>query len=130
MKIRVIALISAFALLLASLCGCVPVAGTSPAEVENVKWVTPDYSFRFNTADDCRGNYTYNGTKYNIQAAFEGGRITVTDLDKNQELFSGDWKYEDTDYLFVYNIVYNTADYGELENNFSEFYRLNQEALS
>ena len=129
MKIRVIALISAMALLIASLYGCVPVAGTSPAQAENVKWVTPDYSFRFNTADDCKGNFNYKDVKYNIQVKFDGSHVSVMDADKNKELFNGEWMYEDGDHLYIHTVMYNTADYEEFKTNYSEFYRLNQEKL-
>lgn len=122
----IIALLMAVSVLL---CGCTPVFDKSPDEYEGVKWVTPDYSFRFNPSNDCKGNFNYKETKYNIQATFDGSRITVTDTDKNQELFNGDWTYEDGDYLYVYNISYNTSAYEELKHNFSEFFRLNQEAL-
>ena len=125
--------ICAAAAVLLTLCvvlgGCAPAYDKAPNEYEGVKWVTPDYSFRFNPSDDCKGNYNYKDTKYNIMVEFENSRFTVTDTDKDQELFYGDWKYEDGDYRFMYNIVYNTADYEDFESNFSEFYRLNQEAI-
>ena len=111
------------------LSGCAPAYDKSPDKFEGVKWVTPDYSFRFNPSDDCKGNYTYNETKYMIQVKFDGSRFTVTDTGANKELFNGDWLYEDGEHLYVYNIAYNTADYEEFKTNYSEFYRLNQEKL-
>lgn len=127
---RIICITIAFLLVLGTvLAGCAPRYDKTPAEYEGVKWVTPDYSFRFNPTDDCKGNYTYNGTKYNIRVEFANSMFTVTDTDKDQELFNGDWAYEDGDHLFVYNISYNTDDYEELENDYSEFYRLNQEKI-
>ena len=111
------------------LSGCAPAYDKSPDKFEDVKWVTPDYSFRFNPSDDCKGNYTFNETKYTVQVKFDGSRFTVTDTGANKELFNGDWLYEDGDKLYVYNIAYNTADYEEFKTNYSEFYRLNQEKL-
>lgn len=121
-----LALITLLALILG---GCAPAYDKSPAEYEGVRWVTPDYSFRFNPSDECRGNFTVNGTKYNIQVEFDGSSLSVIDTDKDKELFYGDWQYEDGDYLFVHTIVYNTEEYEELKNYYAEFFRLNQEKL-
>lgn len=128
---KLICLLIAFLLVIGTvLCGCSPAFDKTPAEYEDVKWVTPDYSFRFNTADDCKGNYNFSDKKYSIQVEFDNTRIIVNDIDKGEELFSGLWSYEDKDYLFVYDIQYNTSEYEEFENNYSEFYRLHQEKLS
>ena len=127
---RLICLTFAFLLVLGTvLAGCAQKYDKTPAEFENIKWVTPDYSFRFNPSDDCKGNYNYKDTKYNIKVEFESSRFSVKDLDKDKELFYGDWSYEDKDYLFMSNIVFNKDDYEDFESNLNAFYRLNQEAL-
>ena len=106
MKRILSAALAAVILLSLVLCGCAPAFDKTPAEYEKVKWVTPDYSFRFNTADDCKGNFNYKDVKYNIQVM-----------------------YEDGDHLYIHTVMYNTADYEEFKTNYSEFYRLNQEKL-
>lgn len=111
------------------LAGCAPKFDKTPAEYEDIKWVTPDYSFRFNPSDDCKGNYNFKDKKYNIKVEFENSRFSVKDLDNDKELFYGDWSYEDKDYLFMSNIVFNKDDYEDFESNLNAFYRLNQEAL-
>ena len=129
MKRILSAALAAVILLSLVLCGCAPAFDKTPAEYENVKWVTPDYSFRFNTADDCKGNFNYKDVKYNIQVKFDGSHVSVMDADKNKELFNGEWMYEDGDHLYIHTVMYNTADYEEFKTNYSEFYRLNQEKL-
>ena len=113
----------------AVLGGCAPAFDKSPDKYSGIKWVTPDYSFRFNPSDDCKGNYNFNGTKYNIQVKFDGSHVSVTDADKNKELFYGDWLYEDDKHLYIHSITVNTDDFEELKENYSEFYRLNQEKI-
>ena len=112
------------------LVGCTPSSGKSPAEYEGVKWVTSDYSFRFNPEDECKGNYNYNDVKYNIKVEFSGTKISVKDTgNDDKELFNGEWMYEDGDYLYIHSINYNTSDYEAFEKNFHAFYRLHQEKL-
>lgn len=109
--------------------GCTPVYDKSPDQYSKIKWVSPDYSFRFNPSDDCKGNYNYKDTKYNIKVEFQNSALTVTDTDKNKQLFFADWTYEDGEKLYIYNITFNTKDYKELEDNYAEFVRLHQEKL-
>ena len=127
-KLICIALAMMFALSL-MLVGCTPASKKSPAEYEGVKWVTPDYSFRFNPEDECKGNYNYNDKKYNIKVEFSGTKISVKDTDTDKELFDGEWMYEDGDYLYIHSIKFNTSDYEEFEKSFHAFYRLHQEKL-
>lgn len=82
MKKLVCAAFAVVFLLSIAMCGCTPVPSKTPDKYEGVKWVTPDYSLRFNPDDDCKGNYTYNNVKYNIQVEFDGSRVTATDIDK------------------------------------------------
>lgn len=109
--------------------GCTSVYDKSPDQYSKIKWVSPDYSFRFNPSDDCKGNYNYKDTKYNIKVEFQNSALTVTDTDKNKQLFFADWTYEDGEKLYIYNITFNTKDYKELEDNYAEFVRLHQEKL-
>ena len=127
-KLVCIALAAIFALSL-MLVGCTPASKKSPAEYEGVKWVTPDYSFRFNPEDECKGNYNYNDKKYNIKVEFSGTKISVKDTDTDKELFDGEWMYEDGNHLYIHSVKYNTEDYEEMKKNYSEFFRLHQESL-
>lgn len=118
----------------AVMCGCTPRYDTSPDMVEGVRWITYDYSFCINPADDCTGYYKYSEKKYNIRADFETNWLTVVDIGNGDtELFTGDWMYEkDTngkDQLYIYNIRFNKDDYEELENNYAEFVTLKQEEI-
>lgn len=114
----------------AALAGCTPSYGKSPAEYKKIRWSAPDYSFIINPADDCKGSYTFDGKKYKIRAEFDHDMMTAYDTEKNDaELFNAQWKYEDDEKLFIYGIIFNTADYKEFKDNYSEFVRLNQEKL-
>lgn len=127
---KLICLVVAFIIALGvALCGCAPVFDKSPDQYSDIKWVTNDYSFRFNPSDDCKGNYNYNKNKYNIQVKFDGSHVSVNDTEKNKELFYGEWLYEDDDHLYIHGITYNTADYEALKNNFFEYYTLHKEKL-
>ena len=112
-----------------ALGGCAPRADQSPDTYTDIRWVTPDYSFRFNPEDDCKGNYTFNGAKFDVKVKFDGAHVTVTDTAADKELFSGEWMYEDGNHLYIHSLHYNTDDYEELKKNYSGFYRLHQEAL-
>lgn len=129
MKKLICAALAVALLLGVALCGCAPIVGKSPDKYEGVRWVTPDYALRFTPDDDCKGSFTYNGTKYLIQMKFDGARFTAKDIDADKELFSGEWTYEDGDHLYLHSISYNKKDYEALEGNFAEFYRLHQEKL-
>lgn len=109
------------------LVGCTPSSSKSPADFKDAKWVTSDYSFRFDPNNDCKGNYNYNDQKYNIQVKFSGNKIAVNDTDSDKELFNGEWMFEDGDYLYIHSIMYNTSDYEDFKTNYSEFYRLHKE---
>lgn len=125
-KLVCIALAVLFTLSL-MLVGCTPSNGKSPADYKGVKWVTPDYSFRFDPENECKGNYNFNDKKYNIQVKFDGTKIYVNDTDSSKELFNGEWMYEDGEALYIHSIFFNTSDYEEFKNNYNEFYRLHQE---
>lgn len=129
MKRIIPVVIAALLLISVMFCGCAPAFDKSPDEYKDIKWVTNDYSFRINPSDDCKGNYNFQDTKYNIQAEFDGSHISVKDTDKNKELFYGEWIY-DGDHLYIHGISYNTSDYKEFEDNYSEFYSLHQEKIS
>lgn len=130
MKKLICGLITALILTGVLLGGCAPAYDKSPDKYEGIKWVTNDYSFRFNPSDDCKGDYNYQGTKYNIRVEFDGSHVSVKDADKDKELFYGDWMYEDETHLYIHGIKYNTDDYKELKSDYSEFYTLHQEKLS
>lgn len=115
-------------------CGCAPRYDTSPDKVEGIRWITYDYSFCINPADDCKGYYKFGDTKYNIQVKFESSRFTAVDTDKSDtELFNGDWTYEKDnsgkEQLYLYNIRFNKDDYEELEKDYAEFVTLKQEEI-
>lgn len=121
-----VALVAALGVILT---GCAPAYDKSPDQFSKIRWVAPDYSFRFNPSDDCKGNYNFNDKRYNIKVEFHNSSLSVKDTDQNKELFFADWKYEDGDKLFVYNITFNTKDYKDFETNYAEFVRLHQEKL-
>lgn len=129
MKRILYAALAAVLLLSVILCGCAPPVDKTPDKYTDIKWVTPDYSFRFNPDDDCKGNFNFGDTKYNIQVKFEKSHVTVTDIDKDQKLFEGEWMYEDGNHLYIHSVKYNTEDYEEMKKNYSEFFRLHQESL-
>lgn len=131
---RIVALAVALILCLSAvMCGCSPRYETRPDNVEGVRWITYDYSFCINPADDCKGYYKLGDKKYNIQATFENNWITVVDTDSKKEFFTGDWMYEKNDNgneeLYIYNIRFNKDDFEELENHFAEFVTLKQEKI-
>lgn len=109
------------------MAGCTPMYEKSPDQYSKTRWITPDYSFRFTTSDGCKGTYKFGETKYNIKVKFDGSMVTVTETDKNKELFNGDWTYEENERLYIYNISFNTKDFKELKNNYAEFVSLNKE---
>lgn len=113
----------------ALMVGCSPTYDKSPDQYSKVRWYTPDYSFRFTTSDDCKGTYKFGDKKYNVKVEFDGSWVTVTDIDKNKELFNGDWTYEENERLYIYNINFNTKDYKELEDNYAEHVTLNKEKV-
>lgn len=122
--------IAAIIVLCAVLSGCTTTTNAkSPASFTKVRWYAPDYSFRFTTSDGCRGTYKFENTKYNIQVKFDGSMVTVTDTDKNKELFNGDWSYEENERLYIYNITYNTKDYKAFETNYAEYVTLSKEKV-
>jgi hypothetical protein len=127
---RILCVSIAILIVVSLLCaGCTPIYDKSPDQYGKVRWYVPDYSFRFTTSDNCKGTYKFGDTKYNIQVKFDGAFVTVTDTDKNKEIFNGDWTYEKEERLYIYNISYNTKDYKEFEKNFAEFYTLNKEKV-
>ena len=114
--------------------GCTPIAGSSPDQNKEVRWITYDYSFCINPADDCKGYYTFNDVRYNIQVKFEGSRLTAVDLDNNNtELFAAEWMYEKSDsgsdMLYICNIDFNKEAYPDFESNLAEYTMLKQEKL-
>lgn len=112
------------------LVGCVNNGGAKPDSYKGITWTSSDYSFRFTPDDDCKGIYKYNEKKYNIQAVFSANTLVVVDVDKNDtQLFDADWKYEDEEKLYIYNISFNTDAYKEMKNNLLEFITLHQEKI-
>ena len=116
------------------LCGCAKKFDKSPDQFEGIRWITYDYSFCINPADDCKGYYKFGDTKYNIQVKFESSRFTEVDTDKSEaELFNGDWTYEKDnsgkEQLYLYNIKFNKDDYEAFEKNYAEFVTLKQEEI-
>lgn len=116
------------------LCGCAKKFDKSPNQFEGIRWITYDYSFCVNPADDCKGYYKFGDTKYNIQVKFESSRFTAVDTDKSDaELFNGDWTYEKDsngkEQLYLYNIKFNKDDYEAFEKNYAEFVTLKQEEI-
>ena len=116
------------------LCGCAKKFDKSPDQFEGIRWITYDYSFSINPADDCKGFYKFGDTKYNIQVKFESSRFTAVDTDKSEaELFNGDWTYEKDnsgkEQLYLYNIKFNKDDYEAFEKNYAEFVTLKQEEI-
>ena len=130
-----VALILAFLLCVgAFLGGCTPKADTMPNEFEGIRWISYDYSFCINPADDCNGFYRFNDKTYHIKVTFDGAHLSAADTDnQNTELFYADWMYEKNDNgketLYVHNINFNTAAYEELKTNYAEFVTLKQEEI-
>lgn len=118
----------------AVLSGCTPSYDKTPDKYKKIRWITYDYSFCINPTDDCKGFYKFNDKKYSIKATFESSRLTAVDTDnKDTELFTADWMYETNDSgnqtLYIYNIMFNTKDYKELETNYSEHATLKMEKV-
>lgn len=116
------------------LCGCAKKFDKSPDQFEGIRWITYDYSFCINPADDCKGFYKFGDTKYNIQVKFESSRFAAVDTDKGDtELFNGDWTYEKDnsgkEQLYLYNIRFNKDNYEAFEKNYAEFVTLKQEEI-
>ena len=107
----------------AVMCGCTPRYDTRPDKVEGVRWITYDYSFCINPADDCKGYYKIGDKKYNIQAKFESNWLTVTDTDTDKKNDNGNEE------LYIYSIKFNKDDYEELENYLAEYVTLKQEKV-
>lgn len=132
---KTIAIALVFVLCLgAVLCGCSPKFDTPPDKYEGIRWITYDYSFCINPADECKGYYKFGDTKYNIQAVFDNTRLSVIDTDNaDNELFYADWMFEKNDegedQLYIYNIAFNKDDYEAFENNYAEFVTLKQEKI-
>lgn len=111
------------------LAGCTPLYDKRPDDYSGIRWITPDYSFRIEPENDCKGKYYYNDKGYEIQAEFATNMVRVIcTSDGNKQLFTANWMYED-DNLYIYDISYNTADFKELEDNHNEFYTLRPEEL-
>lgn len=111
------------------LTGCAQSDGKAPDEYKNVRWIAPDYSFSIYPGEDCTGKYVFNDTTYEIKAEFDSDKVTVYDKgNKDAELFNALWRYEDSG-LYVYDMMYNTETYKELEDCYSEFIFLNKEKL-
>lgn len=112
----------------ASLTGCAGTYDKSPDQYSKIRWYAPDYSFIIKPDEDCTGVYKFDGKTYNIKAVFDGTIVSIVDTsNKNKELFNAQWKYEDENKLYIYNILFNTKDYDEFHKNYAEFVRLNQE---
>lgn len=110
--------------------GCVNNTGDKPDSFKGITWTSSDYSFRFTPQDDCKGTYKFNGKKYNIKLVFSPKMVIAYDTDKhNIQLFDSDWKYEDGDKLYLYNISFNTKAYKEMKDNFLEFIMLHKEKI-
>ena len=113
--------------------GCAASNGKSPDQYKEIRWIAYDYSFCINPADNCRGYYTFNDVKYNIKVSFDSSRLTAVDTATDKELFSADWLFEKTDdgaeMLYVYNMMFNTADYEDFKTNYAEFVSLKQEKI-
>lgn len=134
MKKSVAVALAAILLIAALLCGCSPRVDKTPAEFEDIRWISYDYSFCIKPAEDCAGYYRFNDTKYNIKVSFESSRLKAVDTDNSdKELFSADWLYETNDSgnqtLYIYNIAFNTADYEAFKTNYAEFVTLKQEKI-
>ncbi len=129
MKKTVSIAVTALVFVCVILSGCTGTYDKSPDQIKKARWVTPDYSFIINPTDDCKGSYKFGDTKYNIKVEFKNSNLTVFDTDnKNTELFSADWMYEDKD-LYIYNISFNTKDYKDFKTNYSEFVTLKKEKI-
>ncbi|MCR5653073.1 MAG: hypothetical protein K6F88_04655 [Ruminococcus sp.] len=110
------------------LVGCVQNTGDKPDSYKGIVWTSSDYSFRFDPEKDCKGVYKFNDKKYNIQLVFDPKMVIAYDTDKNNtQLFNADWKYEEKDNLYLYNISFNTEVYKEMKDNYMEFIMLHQE---
>ena len=130
MKKLICVLVCALIGISAMLSGCTGSYDKTPAEFNKITWTTPDYSLRFTPDDDCKGIYSFDGEKYEIRIEFDSTRVTAYDSkDEDKVFFWADWMYEEGDYLFIYNIRFNTADYKALEDNYYEFLRLHQEKI-
>lgn len=126
---RLISLAAAVVLLISALTGCTGTYDKSPDEYKNIRWITPDYSFSIYPSKDCTGTYKFNDKTYSIKIEFETSRLKARDTANSYEwFFVADWMYKNDD-LYIYNIQYNTKDYKELKENYSEFYTLGKEKL-
>lgn len=105
-------------------CSSTSQSGATPADAKDVTWTTYDYSLKFNVADDCKGTFTFGDTQYKIKASFEPGFVTITDLDKNKTLFEGIWQSKEENKLSIYGVTYNTKDYKEFKECYSEFFEM------
>ena len=123
-------MLAAITLMGVMLAGCVQNTGSKPDSYKGIRWVSSDYSFRFTPDDDCKGVYKFNDKKYNIQLVFAPSTVVAVDKDKNDtQLFDGQWKYEEGGKLYIYDVVFNTKAYKEMEKNFLEFIMLHKEKL-
>ena len=130
MKKLICALVCAAVALSMMLSSCTGTYEKSPAEFNKITWIAPDYSLRFTPDDDCKGKYTFDGESYEIRLVFDSTRVTAYDAaDEEKIFFYADWKYEDGDYLYLYNIDFNTDEYEPLADNFVEFLRLHQQKI-
>ncbi len=106
------------------LAGCSAPYDKAPNEYSKIRWETQDYSFYFTPDNDCRGIYKYGDKTYNVQVSFDGGRVSVLDVDGENEMFFGVWSYEENERLCISGIEFNTKDYKEFEDNLSGIIRL------
>lgn len=129
MKRAVIIAIAALMCACFILSGCAGTYDKSPDQYKNVRWITPDYSFRLYPDNGCTGTYKFNDKKYNIKAKFVSDVIYVYDTDNNNtELFNANWMYE-KEKLHIYSIVFNTKKYKAFETNYAEFVDLQKEKV-
>ena len=113
--------------LIGAFASCTGSYDKAPDEYKNIRWINADYSFSIYPSDDCRGSLKFNEKTYSIKVEFDTSTLTAFDTsNKDAELFTADWMYDDDD-LYIYNVMYNTAEYKELDENYNEFFTLAKE---
>ncbi len=128
MKKLICILVSALAVVSVVLTGCTGTYDKTPDQFSKITWTTSDYSLRFAPDNDCKGRYTFDGKPYDIRLEFGPTRVTAYDADDADKVFfQASWTYEEEDYLYIYDIKFNTNDYKLLKENFVEFLRLYQD---
>lgn len=128
---RLVCAVIAVVMTLCLFTGCTKIGNTekAPSEIKNTKWVTYDCKFSFKTNDNCKGFFAFDKTEFDVAVSFDNDYVTVTDINKDKVLWDGQWKYEEDNKVYIYNVSYNTKDYPELETDYMEFYTLKMEKI-